>query len=229
MPRLLACNHCHILQRAPDPPEDIPRIPARLEWTSGEVYDYRDDEGELVLVPAYDPILEDFLTQHEHGASEMSILNGEVVRVWQVDQRTWDSVDGVRQIKNQIKETYGVWYEDRDHYRTGATECYNKHGNPTLESGCGDFMDDSKLIGKKVYRTDTSQGDITVPPQWRQYLCYQCPYFQSYVQVEVRRKQGMYKEILPTRRTTPRKRRKQKVLSYNEAAKRIKSNRSRGV
>lgn len=192
MPRLIACHTCAILQRIPDPAPNTPMVPARLEWKSGEEFVYTDDKGLPVMVPAYDPVLEDFLSKHEHGADEMAIVGGQVIAVWQVDQKTWDSIDVVTKIKTALKDQTNKHYEDTDTYREGAAKCYNEHGNPDLASGCRDYLDDSKRIGPAEYHEDGRT--ITVPPKFRHYLCYVCPYQQSVIQVELRRRRGQYNE-----------------------------------
>jgi hypothetical protein len=54
-------------------------------------------------------------------------------------------------------------------------------------------MDDSKRIGNATYKDDDGRI-ITVPPKFRQYLCYVCPFQQTYINVELRRRKGYYKE-----------------------------------
>jgi hypothetical protein len=53
-------------------------------------------------------------------------------------------------------------------------------------------MNDDRRIGPATY--DDGDGHvITVPPKFRQYLCYVCPFQQTYIQVELRRRRGLYK------------------------------------
>lgn len=190
MPRLVACAPCAILQRLPDVPKGTPLVPARLEWESGEEFVYKDDDGKPLMVPAYDPLLENFVQAHEHHMPEHMFIDGQVINVWQVDQKTWDAVDVVTKIKTELNEQYHRNFEDRDYYRDGAAACYNQHGNPDLSTGCRDFMTDEKMIGQGSYKID---GNVhTVPPKLRMYLCHMCPYMQSYVQVELRRRKGGY-------------------------------------
>jgi len=190
MPRLVACAPCAILQRLPDVPRGTPMVRARLEWETGEEFVYKDDDGMPLMVPAYDPLLENFVRAHEHHMPEEMFLNGQVINVWQVDQKTWDAVDVVTQIKTELNEQYHRNFEDRDFYRDGAAACYNEHGNPDLTTGCRDFMSDEKMIGQGSYKVE---GNVhTVPPKLRMYLCHMCPYMQSYVQVEIRRRKGGY-------------------------------------
>ena len=190
MPRLVACAPCGILQRIPDVPPKTPMVPARLSWESGEDYVYKDDKGLPVMVPAFDPILEDFIQRHDHGYHERQFVDGQVVQVWQVDQKTWDSLDVVTKVKKELNEQYSNHFEERDEYKEDAAKCYNAHGNPDLQSGCRDFMTEPKLIGKAQYKIDGRV--ITIPQPLRQYLCHMCPYMQSYVMVEMRRRKGGY-------------------------------------
>jgi hypothetical protein len=192
MPRLVSCNWCRILQRIPDVLKGTPLIPARLEWTTGETYVYLDDQGLPVMVPAFDPVLEDFTETHTHGLTDDKVIGG-LITVWQVDQRTWDTMDIVTQIQKELQQQTNEWYEERDEYRESALKCYNDHGNPDLASGCGDYLDDSKLIGHAQYKDDDGRT-ITIPPKYRQYLCYVCPYQQTYIQVELRRRRGAYNQ-----------------------------------
>jgi hypothetical protein len=181
MPRIVICHHCHSLTRIPDVAKGTPMVPARLEWRDGEQFMFKDEKGLPVMVAAFDPILEDFVTKHEHGRPEHQVIGG-LIQVYGVDQRTWDAMDVVTQIQRDLEKQHNTWYEDRDEYRTGATKCYNEHGNPDLSTGCPDYLDDSKRLGSSA-----------VPPKYRQYLCYLCPYQQSYINVELRRRKGAYK------------------------------------
>ena len=190
MPRIVACAPCAIIQRIPDVPPKTPMVAARLEWESGEEYVYRDEHDNVVMVPAYDPILEGFVERHQHNLTEQFFVDGRVINVWQVDQHTWDTMDVVTKIKKELADQTQQHFEESDEYRDAATKCYNAHGNPDLSSGCRDFMTDEKRIGAASYKIE---GRVhTVPNNLRVYLCHMCPYFQSYVQVEIRRKQGGY-------------------------------------
>lgn len=179
-----------LIQRFPDVTKGTPMVPARLEWTSGETYTYKDDKGHPVMVPAFDPAVEDFVERHEHGIDDNTALRGSI-QVYEVDQKTWDSVDVVTKIKAEMHEMTGKWYEDRDTYREGAIACYNEHGNPDATTGCRDYMDDSKRIGRVHYRDDRGR-EHTIPQKFRQYLCYQCPYQQAYINVELRKRKKLY-------------------------------------
>ena len=207
MPRLAACHHCSILQRIPDVPSATPKVPARMEWTNGESYVYRDDQGQAIMVPAYDPVLEDFVSKHDHGFDDARFIASGMVQVWSVDQRTWDSMDVVTKIKDELKTQFDTFYEEQDEYREAALKCYNNHGNPDLSSGCPDYLNDDRRIGPATY--DDGEGrTITVPPQFRHYLCYVCPYQQTYIQVELRRRRGEYEEHARVNAQAKQKRRK---------------------
>ena len=192
MPRLVTCHWCHILQRIPDVLKGTPMIPASLEWRDGERYTYLDETGLPVMVPAYDPILEDFIETHTHGQDDNRVIGG-LIEVFSVDQRTWDTMDVVTKIQTELQQQQNAWYEERDEYRDAALKCYNAHGNPDLQDGCPDYLDDSKRLGHASY-TDDDGRTITIPPKFRQYLCYVCPYQQTYIQVELRRRRGAYKQ-----------------------------------
>lgn len=207
MPRIVACARCHILQRIPDVHPKTPMVPARLEWRDGEQYVYKDDDGHTVMVPSFDPVLEDFILKHEHGLDDNRVLRGELIQVWSVDQKTWDSMDMVTKVKTHLEEVMQESYAEKDEYREAAAKCYNEHGNPDISLGCRDYKDDSKRIGPATYEDDDG-NKITVPPAFRHYLCYVCPFQQSVIQVEVRRRKGMYnEERIYANRAKARKRR----------------------
>lgn len=191
MPRIVVCEHCSTLNKMPDVPKGTPMKSARLEWTSGETMLLKDEDGHPAMVPAYDVLLEDFVERHSHGYDDDKVIGG-LIKVWTVDQRTWDSMDVVTKVKSDMNKLTGKWYEDRDTYKEGAVMCFNDHGNPDLTSKCPDFMDDSKRIGAKSWRDDNGNNHV-IPNRFRQYLCYQCPYTQSAIAVEVRRQRGAYR------------------------------------
>ena len=191
MPRLAQCNMCHILQRMPDVPPKTPLVPARIEFKEGFDFIYRDDTGLPQMVAAFDPVLEDFVEKHSHGREDRDVIGG-LIQVYAIDQRTWDSMDMVTKIQEQLQKQTNQWYEERDEYREEALKCYNRHGNPDIDSGCSDYMNDDRRIGPATY-DDGDGRTITVPPKYRQYLCYVCPFQQTYIQVELRRKRGAYR------------------------------------
>lgn len=191
MPRLATCHHCHILVRLPDVLKGTPMVPAHLSWKDGGDFTFKDDKGHPVMVPAYDPMLEEFVEKHSHMFTDAQAISG-VIQVMQVDQKTWDTVDVVTKIKTELHKQTGQFYIERDEYREAAAKCYNDHGNPDATLGCRDYMDDSKRIGKAKYVMEDGR-EVNVPNKYRQYLCYLCPFQQSYVNVELRRRKGLYK------------------------------------
>jgi len=173
-------------------------IPAVLEWKDGERYVYRDDDGLAVMVPAYDPILEDFVEKHSHGYDDNTAIRG-LVEVFQIDKRAWDTMDVVTKVQSELQRVTSQHYAEVDEYKEAALKCYNAHGNPDLQDGCRDYMDDSKRIGQASY--DDGDGHrIEIPPHFRQYLCYLCPYQQTYIQVELRRRRGAYDDNVHMKR-----------------------------
>lgn len=210
MPRLVSCNRCHILQRMPDVTKGTPMVPAKLEWRDGERYEYRDDTGLPVMVPAFDPLLEDFVIKHDHGVHDNVVIHGQLIQVWTVDQKTWDSLDVVTRVKTELEQQFHTHYAERDEYREEALKCFGRHGNPDITTGCRDYLADDRRIGPATYEGENGQT-ISVPPKFRHYLCHLCPFQQAAVTVELRRRKGMYNEdkVLKTRA----KRRKQYGLN----------------
>jgi hypothetical protein len=191
MPRLVSCAGCKTLTRMADVPKGTPLVPARLEWKSGETMDVKDETGHVAMVPRYDPMLEDFVEKHSHGRPDNEVIGG-LIRVWVVDQHTWDAVDVTTRVRTELAKITGDWYEERNEYREAAVACYNAHGNPDMGRKCIDFMNDDRRIGKASY-TDDDGRVHHVPNRFRQYLCYQCPYTHSVINVELRWKKGLYK------------------------------------
>ena len=195
MPRLATCHICHVLERMPDVPPDTPTVPCILEWTTGERVVVPDQDGHPKMVPAYDPVLEEFVRRHDHDLPDKAVTHGDQIQVIAVDQRTWEAIDMVTTIKTELQQQTGFVYDENQQHREDALKCYNAHGNPDLSSGCRDYLDDSKMIGQGHYEVDGQT--LTIPPKHRQYLCYMCPYQQTYIQVELRRRRGAYKEVTP--------------------------------
>ena len=191
MPRLAQCNACHVLQRMPDVPKGVPKVPAHIEFKEGFDFVYRDDDGLPQMVAAFDPVLEDFVDKHTHGREDRDVISG-LIQVYQVDQKTWDTMDIVTKIQDQLQAQTNQWYEERDEYRDAALQCYNRHGNPDIQTGCSDYLNDDRRIGPATY-DDGDGHTITVPPKYRSYLCHVCPFQQAAIQVELRRRRGAYK------------------------------------
>jgi hypothetical protein len=192
---------CHTIERIPAPPADVRLVPAKVEYDDhGVIRDYvfKNDDGTPVLVPEFDPVLEDFVGRHKHDLSDVDGM--QAIKVFPVDPATWEKMDVVSQLKQELLQVTGEFYEESDHYRTEALKCYNAHGNPALPGkACADYCEDSRRIGPKV------------PPKYQTYLCHVCPYMQTYVAQEMRHKAGLYVPETAarwrnSRRVTPRKR-----------------------
>jgi len=201
MPRLATCHMCRIIERMPDVPKNIPLIPCVLEWTTGERVIVKDDDGLPKMVPMYDPMLENFVRKHDHDLPDRAVTHGDQIQVVEVDQRTWDSMDIITQVKKEMQDATGEVYTENQEYREAAIKCYQEHGSPDLQDGCSDFMSEKKQIGQWNY--DDGEGHkITIPPQNRQYMCHLCPFMHAYVVVELRRRKGMYKDPKTRHRRT---------------------------
>ena len=94
----------------------------------------KDDEGLPQMVPAFDPMLEDFVEKHDHDLPDRAVTHGEQIQVIAVDQKTWDTMDMVTTIKEELRQQTGEVYDESDEYRDGALRCYNDHGNPDIST-----------------------------------------------------------------------------------------------
>jgi hypothetical protein len=184
MPRVVSCSICNVLERMVDPPADVPMVPARWAWDVGsgqtEEHIFKDDDGNDIMVAAYDPLMDDFVERHTHDRPDTDSID--YIRSFAVSQETWERVDVVTAIKKELSEATGEQFAESEHYKTGALECYNAHGNPDLKRKCLDVFSDEKRIGR-------STG---VPKKHQMYLCHMCPYVQSQVMQEVRNKAKLY-------------------------------------
>lgn len=181
MPRIAACLVCSQLERMIDVPDDVPRIPATLKYMDMGVereYTVQDDQGMNVMVPEYDPVLEDFVGRHGHGLPDTAVGS---IKVFPVTQETWERMDVVTEVKKELASLTDMIFTESEHYKTEALKCYNEHHNP--KGGCIDYCDDSKVIGSS-----------RMPKKHRAYLCYMCPVAQSFVATEIRAKKGYYKK-----------------------------------
>lgn len=173
---------CRTLERMPDPPADVRKVPAKWVVDDGGVdreHVFKDDNGMTIMVPEYDPIMEDFVMRHGHDMPDTAAVN--YIKPFEVDQKTYENVDVITEIKKELEQQTGEFFEEQSYYRDEAARCYNAHGNPTTDVGCSDFLDESKTIGSKE-----------LPPKHRVFLCHMCPYMQSEVATQVRLKQGLY-------------------------------------
>lgn len=174
-PRLAVCNVCNKIERMPAAPAEIRRVPATVETLSGERHTFKTPDGATIMVPEFDPVLEDFVGRHGHGLDDVSGM--QAITVFPVDPKTWEKMDVVTELKKELQQVTGEFYEESKHYLEEALKCYNDHHNPEK---CIDYLDDSKRIGPKV------------SPKFQTYLCHMCPVQQSYVNVELRRRKGWY-------------------------------------
>ena len=129
MPRLVACNFCHILQRIPDVHPKTPLVPAMLEWRDGEHYIYRDEDGLPKMVPAFDPILEDFINKHEHGLDDNKVIGG-LIEVFSVDQHTWDVMDVTTEVQKELQKVTNEHYALVDQYREDSAQVLQRPRQP---------------------------------------------------------------------------------------------------
>ena len=166
MPRVVSCSICHVLERMPDPPADAPLVPARWAWDVGsgqtEEHIFKDDEGADIMVPAYDPLMDDFVVRHTHDRPDTEVID--YIRSFSVSQETWERVDVVTAVKEELSKATGEQFAESEHYKEGALQCYNAHGNPDMKQRCPDLFTDEKRIGR-------STG---VPKKHQMYLCHMC-------------------------------------------------------
>lgn len=183
MPRVVSCSICSVLERVPDPPPDVPMVPARWAWQEDgreEEHIFKDDDGEVIMVAEYDPLMDDFVERHTHSRPDTDSID--YIRSFSVSQETWDRVDVVTQIKAELSEATGEQFAESEHYKNGALQCYNSHGNPDNKRRCADVFSDDKRIGR-------STG---VPKKHQMYVCHMCPYVQTYVVAELRNRAKLY-------------------------------------
>ena len=175
-PRLAVCMVCNKIERMPATPADIRRVPATIELESGETHTFKDDSGAVIMVPEFDPVLEDFVGRHGHGMDD--VANMQAIKVFPVDPKTWEKMDVVQELSKELAQVTGEFFEESKYYLEAATKCYNEHHNPS--DSCPDYLDDSKRIGPEV------------SPKDQTFLCHMCPYMHGVVNVELRRRKGWY-------------------------------------
>ena len=182
MPRLATCMICAKIERMPDPPLDVSMVPAKISYMDMGVerdYLFEMEDGTPIMVPEYDPILEDFVGRHGHDRPDTDVMG--FIKVFPVEQATYDRMDVVTELKKELSDHTGLLFEESTYYKDEAIKCYNNHKNPSIPGReCIDFLDDSKQIGP------------TVPKKYQTYLCHMCPYMQSYVAQEMRSRAGLY-------------------------------------
>jgi hypothetical protein len=168
------------MERIPDPPSNVPYVPATVAWDdhgAERQYTFTNDDGTNIMVPMYDPLLEDITGRHGHGRPDTDVM--QFIKVFPVDQETYEKLDVVTELKKELSKQTGQFFEEATYYRDEAAKCYNSHGNP--QGSCIDYLDDSKRIGSSH-----------VPKKYQTFLCHLCPIQQSYINVEVRRRAGLY-------------------------------------
>jgi hypothetical protein len=175
-PRLAVCMVCNKIERMPATPAEIRRVPAKVELISGETHTFKDPQGSTMMVPEFDPVLEDFVGRHEHGLDDVSGM--QAIKVFPVDPDTWEKMDVVTELKKELQQVTGEFFEESKYYLEEAIKCYNEHHNPV--DSCPDYLSDAKKIGPKV------------SPKYQIFLCHLCPYTHSFVNVELRKKKGWY-------------------------------------
>jgi hypothetical protein len=193
---------CRVLSSLPDPPAKAPLVPARIAWIEdGREVDYvfRDEGGNAVMVPAYDPALEDWMTRHEHPEVPEDRMRKH--DIYATDQATF-AAGFAASLKKELEEATHTLYTERDQVKEDAMQCFNEHHRPT--DGCMDVFSEAKLLGGH-------ESNRRMPMDQRMYLCHACPFVHGYVIPDVRHKKGYYDEnyVRPTQPMRgPRRRRR---------------------
>ena len=178
MPRLALCHLCHSLTRLPDPPKSAPLIPARWEWEDedGKMQEYwfRDEGGQQMMVPKYDPALEDWAERHEHREIPDTVHKHDL---WAIDQLTWDTGKVMEMAQGSMLDSTGQMYKERDELKDDAFNCFVQHKRP--KDSCPDVFTDAKVIGNH-------ESNRHIPKDDQMYLCHLCPYVHGYVMPQAR-------------------------------------------
>lgn len=209
MPRVVSCSVCHVLERMTDPPAGSPMVPAKWEWElNGTIHEhvFTTDDGEVIMVPEYDPLLSDFVERHSHGRVDTDSID--YIRAFSVDQSTWDRVDVVSQVKAELSEATGEQFAESEYYKEEALKCYNAHGNPDLKRRCIDVFSDDKKIGR-------TEG---VPDRDAIYLCHMCPYVQAHVMESLRARAKLY-DPKAVRATMSKLQQRERILKRRRAGR----------
>jgi len=141
----------------------------------GVMYKMRPYDG-----PAeYDMELIELVERHLAQASDPR-PESHISIIFRTDAETAAKLDSETAVKSELAKN-DIWMREfRDDLKVEALKCFNRHNRPN--SGCPDYADDSKIIGRK----------IGVPKEKRQYLCNYCP-AQEFVTHKARVDKGMYK------------------------------------
>ena len=142
--------------------------------TCGTMYKMRDYEGNA----DYDMELQELINRHL-GQAEDRNPESHLSLIFRVDEATWDKLGDETSVQKELLKNEWVVRELRDDLKVEALRCFNRHNRPA--SGCMDYEDESKTIGRKV----------GIPKENRQYLCHYCP-AQEHVTHKKRLAKGMY-------------------------------------
>lgn len=140
----------------------------------GTMYKMRDFDGPV----DYDMELQELVNRHLGQASDPNPDSHQSL-IFRVDEETWAKLGDETQVQKELLKNEWEVRELRDDLKVEALRCFNRHNRPS--SGCPDYEDDSKTIGRK----------IGIPKEQRQYLCHYCP-AQEYVTHKLRIAKGMY-------------------------------------
>ena len=133
MPRLATCMMCAKIERMPDPPADVSMVPAKISYMDMGVerdYTFEMEDGTAIMVPEYDPLLEDFVGRHGHSRPDTDVMG--FIKVFPVDQKTYEKMDVVTELKKELNDQTGLLFEEANYYKDEALKCYNDHKNPTF-------------------------------------------------------------------------------------------------
>lgn len=140
----------------------------------GTMYRMRDYDGP----PDYDMELQELVKRHLGQAPDPN-PDSHISLIFRVDEATWEKLGDETVVQKELLKNEWQVRELRDDLKVEALKCFNRHNRPS--SGCPDYEDDSKTIGRK----------IGVPKEHRQYLCHYCP-AQEHVTHALRKAKGMY-------------------------------------
>ena len=144
-------------------------------------YVFRDEGGKPVMVAAFDPALEEWMTRHEHPEVPDDRMRKH--DLYSTDQETFNA-GFAAQLKKEMEEATHNLYTERDQIKEDAIECFNRHGRP--QDRCIDVFSESKVLGGH-------ESNRRMNPKDRMYLCHACPFVHGYVIPDVRHKKGYYK------------------------------------
>lgn len=146
--------------------------------------------------PEADVLLNTLVMKHnvrdpmKHGGEETLPLS-----LMYISEKTWaeEKDDVIKQINMEHKATgFDGWvYESMSTYKEDALRCYSAHHRP--KDGCIDWWAESKRIGRPTEEGQKAIRDMPGLGDYDPHLCQYCP-VATYVQTEIRHKQGAYKD-----------------------------------